>query len=245
VSRSLVDAWQADTASTAELRRGYARFTRRPPAQSAIARLASGLVLGVVLGVGLAQGASMAIRPRWLGVQEKMAQVKAPAPTKAKAKAKAPTPAPPAAPVSIAPQPDLPVAVQPISTPTPASARSAAVPNIGAMRSAPPSSSSAIPYVQQQWQETAAALRANDFERAQTALREVEHSAGGSERDAARLARAQLLSSHGQTTEALVLLRHLQAHAQSAVVREQSRSLIARLESSARERAAEPAPEIE
>lgn len=236
VSRSLVDAWHADTASTAELRRGYMRFTRRPPTRSAVARLASGLALGLVLGVGLAQGASMVPWQRWLGAREVTVRPAA-KPTAA-----------PRAPLTdvtpMVPQPDLPVVTQP-PTSAFAPARPTPIPVVGTARVVPPSGSSSVSYVQQQWQEAAAALRTKDFARAQEALLEVERSVAGGEREAARLARAQLLSSHGRTAEALQLLRDLQAHAQSSVVRDQSRSLSARLEKSAEpERSNEPAPEI-
>lgn len=219
VPRALVDAWRSDTASPAELRRGYARFTRVQPKQSAVARLASGLALGLLLGVGLAQGASMLPLQRWLGAQEVQVhatpQVATPAATRAGDVA------------AIAPQPDLPSVESPTATPSPTLRPH---PVADSARVALPSGSSSVPYVQQQWQQAAAALRANDFAQAQAALLEVERSVGGGERDAARLARAQLLSSHGRTSEALQLLRDLQAHAQSGVVREQSRSLSARLE---------------
>jgi len=237
VSRSLVEAWRADTASTAELRRGYARFTRRPPAASAIARLTSGLALGLLLGVGLAQGASMVPWTRWLGPREVTVR-----PT---AKPATPPPVPRAGRKAIAPQPDLPVVPQPsaVSAPTPTRAPA---PAGSSTRVASPVGSAAITYVQQQWQRAAAALRANDFDQAQAALLEVERSVAGGERDAARLARAQLLSSHGRTAEAQQLLRDLQAHAHSGLVREQSRNLLARLEKNVEpERSDQPAPEIE
>jgi hypothetical protein len=220
VARSLVDAWHTDTPSPAELRRGYARFTRVQPTQSALVRLASGLALGLVLGVGMAQGASMVPWQRWLGPQEVTVQ--------STAKPAAPAPAVYGGNTPLAPQPDLPVAPLPPAAPAPVPRAQPATDS--APRLALPSSASAIPYVQQQWQQAAAALRANDFKRAQAALLEVERSVSGGERDAARLARAQLLSSHGHTAEALQLLGDLQAHAQSSVVRDQSRNLSARLE---------------
>jgi hypothetical protein len=244
--RALVEAWRADVASPAELRRGYARFTRKPAANRGLMRLASGLALGLILGVGLAQAASVA-RSRWVTAYAVAARQTATAKRAVPARAARGTPA-------LVPQPSLPVAPEPSATPAPATAspsvqpppaRSAPSAPEGASRVALPSGSSSAPYVQQQWQQAAAALRANDFARAQAALLEVERSAVGSERDAARLARAQLLTSHGRAAEALTLLQELAAHAQSSVVRDQSAGLLARLrENDERHRSTEPGPEI-
>lgn len=249
--RALVEAWHADVPSPAELRRGYGRFTRRPPARRGLVRLASGLALGLVLGVGLAQAASVA-HSRWVTAREVAARQTAKKASPARAPRRA---------LQIVPQPSLPLAPEPSAMPLPPEPSAAAVAPSpfsaplparslpasadGSSRLAPPSGSSSAPYVQQQWQEAAAALRANDFARAQSALLKVERSAGGSERDAARLARAQLLASHGHTAEALALLNDLSVHAQSSVVRDQSTGLLGRLrQNDEPHRSSEPGPEI-
>src|SRR6187402_3228448 len=67
--RPLVAAWRADTPSTAELRRGYARFVRRRPQRHAARRVTAFVVGGLVLGLGLAQAASI-VRERWLERRE-------------------------------------------------------------------------------------------------------------------------------------------------------------------------------
>jgi hypothetical protein len=218
LSRALVEAWRSDVASPAELRRGYTRFNRRPTANKGLVRLASGLALGLLLGVGLAQAASVA-HSRWVAARE--VTVRATAKPRVPARARKGT-------ASLVPHPPLPAAPEPSVAAAPVPSARAAFD--GSSRLALPSSTSSAPYVQQQWQQAAAALRANDFTRAQSALLEVERSAGGSERDAARLARAQLLASHGRTAEALALLRELAEHAQSRVVRGQSAGLLARLQ---------------
>jgi hypothetical protein len=233
LSRALVEAWRADVPSPAELRRGYGRFTRKPRAGQGLVRLASGLALGPLLGVGLAQAASVA-HTRWVAAQE----------VAVRATAKRAVPARAAhGSTSLVPQPPLPATSEPSAvsvTPAPSVAPASVAPATSRPgRSAPnaldgtsrltvPSHPSA-PYVEQQWQQAAAALRANDFAKAQSALLEVERSVGGSERDAARLARAQLLASHDRTAEAIALLSDLSVHAQSSVVRDQSAGLLARL----------------
>jgi len=231
-SRSLVEAWRADGASPAELRRGYGRFTRKRPARRALQRLLGGLVLGLLLGVGLAQAASSV---PWRRFFAQAATVRPGARPAVPARA-VPVVAP------LAAQPELPV-VDHASAP-PAAPGSVVVVD-GSSHVTLPSGASSAPYVQQLWQQVAAALRADDFERAQAALLEVERSAGGGERDAARLARAQLLASHGRTAEALALLNELQAHAQSKVVREQSTELSAWLaKNRGSERSTQPGLEI-
>lgn len=248
--RALVEAWQADVASPAELRRGYGRFTRRPAARRGLLRLASGLALGLVLGVGLAQAASVA-HSRWVTTREVAARQTAKRASPARAPRRA---------LQIVPQPPLPLMPEPSATPVPPEpsatpvasgafsslppARSLPATVDGSSRLPSPSNSSSAPYVQQQWQQAAAALRANDFTRAQSALLKVERSSGGSERDAARLARAQLLASHGHTAEALTLLNDLSVHAQSSVVRDQSVGLLVRLrQNDEPHRSSEPSPE--
>jgi hypothetical protein len=242
LSRALVEAWRADVPSPAELRRGYGRFTRKPRASQGLVRLASGLALGLLLGVGLAQAASVA-HTRWVAAQEVAVRATAkravparaahgttplvpqpPLPATSEAPAVSVTPAPSVAPTSITPA----VGPTSVAPATSGPGRSAANALDGTSKLASSSRSSA-PYVQQQWQQAAAALRANDFAQAQSALLEVERSVGGSERDAARLARAQLLASHDRTAEAILLLSDLSVHAQSSVVRDQSAGLLTRL----------------
>jgi hypothetical protein len=67
----------------------------------------------------------------------------------------------------------------------------------------------------------------------------------GSERDAAQLARAQLLASQGRTGEALALASELAQHGSSQVVREKARDLSTRVQqSAAADRSFPPAPAI-
>ncbi|MES1184329.1 MAG: hypothetical protein ABUL60_10965 [Myxococcales bacterium] len=258
LSRALVEAWRADVPSPSELRRGYGRFTRKPRASQGLVRLASGLALGLLLGVGLAQAASAA-HTRWVAAQEVAVRATAKKAVPARA-AHGGTP--------LVPQPPLPATSEsPVVsvTPTPSVAHTSVTSAVGPTTVAPATSgpgrsaTSALdgtsrltarshpsaPYVEQQWQQAAAALRANDFAQAQSALLEVERNGGGSERDAARLARAQLLASHDRTAEAIVLLSDLSVHAQSSVVRDQSAGLLSRLRQKENQhRSTEPSPDI-
>lgn len=205
--RSLVSAWQADAPSPAELRRGYARLGRSSRRAGA-PRMAVWLLGGLVLGISLAQAATSSRWP-WQGAQEPTLSPAAPAPTRPPPEAR---PAPPQS------------ATPPLEAPSAAvAARSAPA--------APQTATAAGPtrHVQEQWRRTAAALRVDDFAEAQAALLEIERSTGGAERDAARLARAQLLSSHNRSAEALPLLRDLAAQAPAGSVRDKARELLARL----------------
>ena len=223
--RSLVEAWRADTASSSELCAGYARFSRRRTTRSAVPRVA-GFVGGVLVrGIGLAQAASL-VPASWLGLLEA-------------------TPNPPHAAVpsagvkpsvfekrgSAPVAPPVPLRVQPV--PAPATPPAASTPPAPApaprVRRAPGAVSAPQPYVDEQWQRAASALRDDDFDRARSALLEIERSAGAVEGDAARLARAQLLASHGRNAQALELARALAERAESALVRDNARRLVARL----------------
>jgi hypothetical protein len=213
--RPLVDAWRADTASTGELRIGYRRFVRQRTKNSAVRRLSSWLLGGAVLGMGLAQAAS-AEPWRWFSAHQSAAAV--PPAARAAAKTQAFGWAEPA-----------PKVLPPEAS---ADAPERTVARISPVRSArvvASSATDAAPYVQEQWQRVAAALRDNDYARAELALVEAERSATGREHDAARLARAQLLSSHGHVAQALELVTDLEQHGQSQLVRDRARDLRARL----------------
>jgi hypothetical protein len=214
--RPLVDAWQADVPSTAELRRGYARYMRRRPTR-AVPLLARWIIAGLVLGVGLAQAATRLPR-HWLGSQPTV--VLSPKPVRTPvALSRGAVDAPP--PPSSEPAPAAPV--------EPASAPSLAVP--AASPSVMPAERAAV---QEQWQRAAAAMRAKDVAGAQSALLDVELHTTGTERDAARIARAQLLASSGRRAEALSLATELAATATSTAVRDKARELSSQL---AREKA--------
>jgi hypothetical protein len=220
--RSVVEAWRADTASSLELRAGYARFSRRRARRSAVPRALS--VAGVLLlGIGLAQAAALlparwfrspgaAPRPSASGAASSKARPSKP--SVPQERSTAPLTIPTEDQAALVPAPAAPPPVAPGSTPLPRPPAAA------------PASS---PEVDEQWRRAAAALRDDDFERARSALIEIERSAGSDEGDAARLARAQLLASRGHRDEALALARVLAEQARPTLVRENARRLVAKL----------------
>lgn len=219
VPRELSQAWRADRASIAEVRRSYARFVEKQRSRRRPVRFALWVVIGTLLGVGLAQAATHAPW-RWLGMGSNVTR----SPQRF-------TPADEALPTRRAAA-ESPAAVAwqtaPVaSEPDVASVSSHAAPLRGV------AAASAAPVVemtpiQAQWQRASLALRAGDFANAHQALLEIERSAPGGERDAARLARAQLLSSHGRAAEATSLLLALEQGAQSQLVRRKARELLGR-----------------
>lgn len=208
IQQSGREAWRADTASPSELRRGYARFLQRRARRRSGSRLVGFVVIGVLFGVGLAQAAST-VQQRWFSARPTVQ-----APTRL-------------------PQSSARPAVMPTSGSsaafTAASSTEPTVPPLASPRaSAPVTPAPQLPLpVREQWQRAAAALRDRDFERARSALLEIERSAPGAEGDAARLARAQLLDSHGGHREALLLAEELAGQARSAQVRSKARELAA------------------
>jgi hypothetical protein len=209
--RPLVDAWQADLPSTGELRRGYARFMRKR-SKRAVPVLARWIITGLVLGVGLAQAATL-VPKHWLGPHEQMALTPktAPAPTEQPRQVGEATVVAPSEAASA-----LPIERTRTASPAVPAALPSATPAQRAM-------------VQEQWQRAAAAMRAKDVAGAQSALLDVELHTTGAERDAARLARAQLLASSGRRAEALSLAAELAATAASIAVREKARELSSQL----------------
>lgn len=222
--RPLVDAWQADVPSTAELRRGYARFMHKG-SKRAVPVLARWIITGLVLGVGLAQAATL-VPQHWLGSHQQVA----------------PAPKPAVAPVEQPRRGEQATFAAP-SEPDPAEP-------VEHARTASPAVSAGLPsatqaqraMVQEQWQRAAAAMRAKDVSSAQSALLDVELHTTGAERDAARIARAQLLASSGRRAEALSLAAELAEAATSNAVREKARELSSQLarEKTSRDRSVEP-----
>lgn len=221
VPPALGQAWRAGKPSASELQRGYARYLRRRAPQKRAFGVARWVVAGLVLGAGLAQAASMTPWQRWFGQNELVlphAPVKAPAPSPNRA-APGIQATPSSAPV-MAPAPVVapaPVIVAPSAASAPRAATTPPAPSTVAFR------------IQEQWRLAAEGLRNGDFNGAHQALLELERTTVGGERDAARLARAQLLSSHGRSAEALALGSELEAHASSSLVREKARDLRLRL----------------
>lgn len=243
VPPALGQAWHGGKPSAGELQRGYSRYLRRHAPKRKPFGIARWVIGGIVLGAGLAQAATVTPWQRWFG-QNQVVLPRAPSPHAAPAlEPRRPAAAPV---VEVAPTPDValaPSAPVVASAPAAAASASAAVP---ARSAAVPTAPSAASFrVQEQWRLAAEGLRSGNFNQAQEALLELERTTGGGERDAARLARAQLLSSHGRGAEALALSRDLEAHASSSLVRDKARDLRLRLtKNSGADRSASELPGI-
>lgn len=242
VPPALGQAWHAAKPSAGELRRGYSRYLRRRSPQRKAFGIARWVLGGLVLGAGLAQAASMTPWQRWVGQNQVVLPHAPAAPNKLDFTKTPVVEAAPAPPLVDAPAPSGTPAVAPATTPVapPANAATPA-PSVAA----PTASSAASFRVQEQWRLAAEGLRSGDFNQAHQALLELERTTGGGERDAARLARAQLLSSHGRGAEALGLSLELEAHGSSSLVRDKARELRLRLtKNSAADRSAVDLPGI-
>jgi len=214
VPPALSQAWHQGKPSAGELQRGYSRYLRRREPKRRAFGFARWVVGGLVLGAGLAQAASVTPWQRWFGQNQVI--------------------------LPTAPSKDR---TPPSSQPRPAPAVEAATPTVvvapslmaaaGAPQAAPvatpPAASPAAVRAQEQWRLAADGLRTGDFNGANVALLELERTTTAGERDAARLARAQLLSSHGRSAEALTISRELEQRASSSVVRDKARDLRQRL----------------
>jgi hypothetical protein len=215
--RSLVDAWRAGKPSPAELRRGYSRYVRRAAPKHGLLRFSRWLLGGLVLGAGVAQAASALPWPRWMAKE-----VHADAPKARASVAPGASLAPGVGPLEAraAQIEEAEARVEPRSAPSAVKQAPVAVaePSAGA-----PSSRAFA--VQEQWRLAAEGLRTGNSSMAERALLELERTTRGGERDAAQLARAQLLSSHGRRGEALTLAQGLESSAASSLVRHKARDL--------------------
>ena len=226
VPPALVQAWRDACENQTQARQAYAKFSVRRGARRPVTlvAVAGWIIAGMLLSVGSLYAASAAPWPS-LGLPSTPRVLEArqsKIPRSADRHPKPQLSAPPA--LAIATSPSRPTSVVPGKNPPLASGESAA-----ATIAAP-----------EQWQRAARGLREGDFAGANAALRQLTSQTSGAEREAAQLALAQLLLSHGQSAEAVPLLRALQASARSSSVRRKATELLLRREeSSAPERSFE------
>jgi hypothetical protein len=76
------------------------------------------------------------------------------------------------------------------------------------------------------WQRAASALERHDVAEADRALAELTRAGDSATRDAARLARAQLWTSHGDRARAEPVLRELARHGATGIIRKRARDLL-------------------
>jgi len=229
VRPSVLEAHHANAVSPADIQRAYLRFAwarRKAPTRFAVLRWLSA---GVAIGLGVASAATLLPPPK----------VHSAAPAE-----RAETSAPAAkhhAPMRAARKPalnDEPTLVEP----TPAASERSAAPSPlssrlsnDALRVAPPRMPVPVPATAgstasaSDWQVAAAALRSGDLPTAEAALAKLEQSDSLRDRQAAELARAQLLVGSGRTSEAIPTLRRLALAGNSPVIRAQAASMLQNL----------------
>lgn len=225
VQPSVLDAYHANVASPADVQRAYLRFAwarRKAPARFVVVRW---LLAGVAIGLGVASAATLLPPPRAVhsaapaeSTEKRAANAKRHAPVRAaqnRVTDEEPTR------VEAAPASSMPLAAP--QSPRPSShLLNAAPPRLSVPASAASTASS-------DWQIAAAALRSGDLSTAEAALAKLEQSDSLRDREAAELARAQLLVSSGRTAEATITLHRLARDGHSPVIRSQAASMLQNL----------------
>jgi hypothetical protein len=204
--RVWVDAWRSDEAEPRQLRRAYHRFVRerRPArARATVLEVARWVLVGVMIGVGSVYAATGPLR--LLGKETSRTEPAA---------ARVPTPV---------------GSVRHGSSSSPELARGPEAARPEPQIALAPALPAPVTSTGEQWQRAARGLREKDFATAQAALDELARRGTSSERESARLVRAQLLISQGRTEDAAGTLSELQRSAQSSAVRAKASELLARM----------------
>ncbi|HEV8548029.1 MAG TPA: hypothetical protein VGQ57_03355 [Polyangiaceae bacterium] len=210
-SESVWELFRKDEPAAREIRAAYLRFTARRHQPLSALKLVRWLAVGFAAGLGVAFAAN---GQRVLGSE--LWRRWHPTPSIAGA-----TAAPSRAPTR---QPAAPGAFR-----EPESAPNALPPPSAEFRPSvfPPHIVLTEPTASDpKWQRAAAALKAHQYDAAESSLREVERTGATGDRDAASLALAQVLLTRGRTVEARARLERLRSHASSAVVSEKAASLL-------------------
>jgi hypothetical protein len=220
VARPILSAYRADEAHSADVQRAYLRFSwarRQVPRRLPLARW---LVAGFVIGVSVASAASLLpMAKRYTATPSESANVVPglaahhPAKRAARAEGREPKPPPLVAETSSSER-----SITEVPSPAFTHKSSAAAPRSSALASAPPSAHAS------DWQRAAAALRNGNLADAEAALENLEQSEDPLDRQAAELARAQLLVRVGRGAEARRTLEHLAREGGSPVIRSQAAS---------------------
>jgi len=222
VRQSVIDAHRADQAHSADIQRAYLRFSwarRRPPRRLPGLRW---LVAGVAIGVGVASAATLI--PALKGSSLPPAESAHSAATVARR--------PPVRHGAVGTARAQATVAEPIpELPTPAPVESPAPPvSAPPLSPARPRASATPAPSQSDWQRAAGALRSGDLAEAEAALSSLEKSGRLLDRQAAELARAQLLVGQGRQNEALGSLQRLAREGGSPVIRSQAASTLRDLE---------------
>lgn len=211
---SVVEAFRTDEPRAADIQRAYLRFSwnrRRPSFGLPVLRW---LLAGIAVGIGGASAATLISSPRHSTPSGDSVDSSARVPARSKPRAaqleirSGATSAPPAS--------AEPVQHEPIPTA-----------KIRERAATQPSTNPRGPFVRQgEWQTAAEALRMGDVSRAEAALAKLEKSENTFERQAAEMARAQLLVSHGRANEVEGVLERLSIDGRSELIRTQAATLL-------------------
>ena len=222
VRPSVIDAHRADQAHPADIQRAYLRFTwarrKAPPKLSVVRWLAA----GAAIGFGVASAATLLPPPRTHSA--KPAESAAVSAASSKRRANGLTGR-----SSASHEEPAPVELPPASSEQPPAARlpraSSSTPAGNAQRSPAPSSGESTASASD-WQRAAAALRSGDLSAAEAALAKISQSDLVRDRQAAELARAQLLARSGRVAEATPTMERLAREGSSPLIRAQAASAL-------------------
>jgi hypothetical protein len=218
---SVVEAHRARHAAAADIQRAYLRFSwgrRTAPRRLLLVRW---VLAGVAIGFGVASAATIMQPPKIK---------RAPPADSANVASEAAKRARAGKSIRNAPVEDPPS----VLAPTEASSERQPVPIAvagSALHSLPHAPAPALPSAARRatasdWQRAAAALRGGDLPTAEAALAELESSDSSRDRQAAELARAQVLVRRGRVAEAVPTLQRLAREGNSPVIRTQAATLL-------------------
>ena len=198
-SPSVWELFRRDEPEPRAVQAAYQRFLLRRPEPLSPLRLVRWLVVGFVVGGGVALAANAPrLFPAGRSVHERPLVADAAQAARTRARAPAREPLTPSAlpPSDSAAPPQMP-------------ASAGVRPSGSALHVVLPEPATTDP----KWRRAAAALRAHDYDAAETALREVERAGAAADREAASLALAQVLLTRGRVVEARARLQRLSARA--------------------------------
>jgi hypothetical protein len=221
---SVVDAHLADHAAPADIQRAYLRFSwarRKAPRRLPGVRW---LLAGIAVGVGVASAATLVQTQmtRWRPLTESAKAVASKGKHHSDARA--------AGSGAVKEEPTLvaPLVASSEGPPAPlAEPPSSGTPGVVEQRSPTvPSAAAAASTITSEWQRAAAALRVGDLPAAEAALAKLEQSEDLRDRQAAELARAQLLVGRGRGEAAVPTLQRLAREGVSPVIRSRAASVL-------------------
>ena len=205
-----------DQPSEREFHAAYQRFARKPQRRARALLVSRWLIAGLAMGLGIAFGAEAVVQQLQPAPSVQLSPVGAPPGAIAKnvpLSARLPSPKD-----ALAASAEPPPASSELRPPRAAGAGNWRAASVSAEER--PAADSAV------WAKAAQGLRNNDIVETEAALATLEHVGSTSDREAARLIRAQLMLHQGDSNGARALLQDLAGNAQSAQVRAKAQSLL-------------------